>query len=108
MKKAVKKIENNIVRALTQVCETCKTFVDGFEWLTHTVDHSNFPASLMVTCAFDSEEALSRAMSQQHDVAMIAMIHKQLLNVGIVLKKSKQHVRFATEQDVAHLLSGAN
>lgn len=104
MKKTVKKFESNIVRALTKVCEISKTRVTGFEWLTHTVDYANFPGSLMVTCAFANDSALNSVLSHQHDADMVALIHKELLSVGIVLKKPKQHVRFVTEQVANQLM----
>ncbi|MFT5282050.1 MAG: hypothetical protein ACI94Z_000877, partial [Yoonia sp.] len=45
MNKTVKKLEGNLVRALTSACEQAKVEVSGFEWLTHTTDYSNFPNS---------------------------------------------------------------
>lgn len=48
MRKTDKKIENNIRISLTKVCEQALKEVDGFLWLTHTVNYSKFPESLQI------------------------------------------------------------
>lgn len=53
MRKTDKKLERDIIRALTDVCEAAKTTHSGFEWLTHTVDYTKFPESLRVTLVFN-------------------------------------------------------
>jgi hypothetical protein len=98
MKKTVKKLDNNVVKALTVVCEIFKAKRVGFEWLTHTVDYSNFPASLVVTCVFDTNDGLKKAQESQLDVDIRQQIQKQLLKVGVLLKDAKRHVCFDTEE----------
>ena len=58
--KTQKKIDNNIRLALTDACEQLLDTIPGFQWLTHQANYSNFPASLLITCVFDTRE------SQQH------------------------------------------
>lgn len=53
MPKTDKKLERDIVRELTAVCEEAKPICSGFEWLTHTVDYTKFPESLRVTLVFN-------------------------------------------------------
>ncbi|WP_411359439.1 hypothetical protein [Pseudidiomarina salilacus] len=53
MLKTDKKLERDIVRELTAVCEAAKLTCSGFEWLTHTVDYAKFPESLRVTLVFN-------------------------------------------------------
>ncbi|MFC0445510.1 hypothetical protein ACFOD1_05540 [Pseudidiomarina halophila] len=53
MRKTDKKLERDIVRELTAVCEAAKPTCSGFEWLTHTVDYTRFPESLRVTLVFN-------------------------------------------------------
>lgn len=55
MRKTDKKIDQQIIRALTAVCEKAKDNVKGFEWLTHEVDYQRFPESLQVTLAFATD-----------------------------------------------------
>ena len=59
MKKTAKKIDNSICLALTQLCETKLKQVDGFQWITHSVNYKQFPSSLLVTCLFDSAANLA-------------------------------------------------
>ena len=56
--KTQKKIDNNVRKALTAACEDCLKDVPGFQWLTHQANYTNFPASLFVTCVFDTDEQL--------------------------------------------------
>ena len=48
------RIERRLVATLTEACETAKAEIEGFSWLTHEVDYTVFPASLMVTWIFDT------------------------------------------------------
>ncbi|MFA3790347.1 Fis family transcriptional regulator [Aliiglaciecola sp. SL4] len=97
-KSTVKKLDENTIKALTNVCETAKQKIAGFDWLTHTADYSNFPSSLVITCVFQTEQHLKDAQSQQQDAFLRKLIQQQLLNVGIVLKKPKQNVFFDSEE----------
>ncbi|RUO79969.1 hypothetical protein CWI84_08390 [Idiomarina tyrosinivorans] len=64
MRKSDKKMENQIIQRLTDVCETMKPQLSGFIWLTHTVDYQRFPASLTVTLVFNEEVAESVLMEE--------------------------------------------
>lgn len=55
MRKTDKKLENEIIRRLTDVCETMKPQLEGFVWLTHEVNYQRFPQSLLVTLVFGDE-----------------------------------------------------
>lgn len=55
MRKNDRKIEREIIRELTRVCETAKFDHDGFIWLTHAVDYQRFPQSLIVTLVFNDQ-----------------------------------------------------
>lgn len=96
--KTQKKTDNNIRIALTEVCEQALQEVPGFKWLTHQADYSNFPASLLVTCVFDTEEHVLQAKTAGHTSAMQKRIHGKLLKVGIVVKRVAQQVIFDSEE----------
>jgi small-conductance mechanosensitive channel len=98
MKKTIKKLENKLVQALTKACEEAKLHSRGFEWLTHTADYANFPASLHVRCIFDTDSSLLIAKKSGQDSDIIKLIHAALLKAGILLKHPKQHITFDTEQ----------
>ncbi|MBY6064518.1 hypothetical protein [Pseudidiomarina sediminum] len=55
MRKSDKKIDNEIIKRLTEVCETMKAHLSGFVWLTHEVNYQRFPESLLVTLVFDDQ-----------------------------------------------------
>lgn len=98
MKKTVKKLDNNVVKALTLACETAKDWDIGFEWLTHSARYDHFPGSLMVTCVFNIDAEVSQAEQQGDEKRMRQLIQQQLLKAGIRLKDSRHHVRFDSEE----------
>jgi hypothetical protein len=98
MNRTVKKLDNNVVKALSIVCESAKQDVLGFEWLTHSANYANFPASLIVTCVFDTDQSLQTVLAQQQKIDLSKHIQKQLLKAGILLKDVRRHVFFDTEQ----------
>ena len=59
MRKTDKKMDNQLRHVLTEVCEVALKDINGFQWLTHVVNYSNFPKSLQVVCVFDTNENLS-------------------------------------------------
>ena len=65
--KTTKKLDNNICKALTVACESALHDFDGFSWLTHRVDYTNFPASLMITCVFETEDNIKKM--EENDLA---------------------------------------
>ncbi|QHJ10863.1 hypothetical protein FX988_01085 [Paraglaciecola mesophila] len=98
MQKTVKKLDNNVIKALTIVCEQAKQAVPGFEWITHTASYDRFPGSLAVICVFDTQASIEQAQAQQLDVYLRRQIQGQLLKVGIKLKDARHHVRYDSEQ----------
>jgi hypothetical protein len=98
VKKTVKKLDNNVVKALTIVCETAKQDVIGFEWLTHSANYANFPGSLVITCILDTSESIDVMLLNEQDIELRKQIQKQLLKAGILLKDSRRHVFFDSEQ----------
>ena len=98
LSKTSQKIDNNICRALRLACEASLHEIPGFVWLTHRANYTNFPASLVVTCVFDTEAEINEMKAQQQDELLCRTILKQLLKAGIVVKNSKQQIRFDSEE----------
>lgn len=98
--KTQKKIDNNVRVALTKACEQLLEDVDGFEWLTHQANYTNFPASLLITCVFDTFEHQHASQEQQLQHIQ-KLIQTQLLNVGVKLKAINQQIIFDNEQACA-------
>jgi len=98
LNKTSQKIDNNVCKALTIACEVSLHEVTGFAWLTHRADYTNFPASLVVTCIFETETEIDVMKAQQQDKLLRITIQKQLLSVGVVMKNIKQQVHFDSEE----------
>lgn len=96
--KTEKKIDNNIRLALTDVCEQALGQIQGFEWLTHQANYTNFPASLLVTCVFDTEENLQIAETSGEMVKLQKLIQAKLLKIGVKFKVLNRQVVFDSEE----------
>jgi hypothetical protein len=98
LSKTNQKIDNNVCKALTIACESSLHDIAGFVWLTHRANYTNFPASLVITCVFNTDEEVATMKAQQQDELLRASIQKQLLKIGVVAKNIKQCVRFDSEE----------
>ena len=98
MSKTNKKIDNNICKALTDVCEQAKVEISGFQWLSHTANYTQFPGSLMVTCVFDSDVSVTAASQAECDLLLQKWVQKSLFKVGVVLKDVRQNFRLDSEE----------
>ncbi|MFQ3237137.1 MAG: hypothetical protein ACI9C4_002716 [Paraglaciecola sp.] len=98
MKKTVKKLDNNVIKALTVACDLAKDKICGFQWLTHTASYDCFPSSLAVFCIFDTQASLYQAQNDELDIYLRRVIQSQLLKVGINLKDARYLVRLDSEE----------
>ena len=96
--KTEKKIDNNIRLALTDACEQFLQDIAGFQWLTHQANYSNFPASLLICCVFDTDESQQQAFANGHSHTMQKLIQSKLLKIGVKLKSLPQQITFDSEQ----------
>lgn len=96
--KTQKKIDNQIRLALTAACEQTLEDVPGFVWLTHQVNFTNFPASLLITCIFDTDSNLSAAECSSDTLKIQKLVQSKLLKIGVKLKMLQQQVIFDTEE----------
>ncbi|MFT4607366.1 MAG: hypothetical protein ACI9YO_002004 [Gammaproteobacteria bacterium] len=99
MRKTDKKIDNQLRLVLTDVCEFALEEIDGFQWLTHLVNYSDFPKSLKVVCVFDTNENLSGFMSQKSKSELTSLIQAKLQDVDVKLKNVSDHISYDTEQN---------
>ncbi len=91
-------IERELIRTLTDACETAKSEIVGFQWLTHDVDYQRFPESLLVTWMFDSEASKARALTSADKARMLALTLAAFEAVGISVARINEHVAFSVEQ----------
>ncbi|MBC3953409.1 hypothetical protein [Pseudomonas triticifolii] len=90
--------ERRLIAALTQSCETAKSEIAGFCWLTHEVDYAQFPDSLQVIWVFDTVSAKDQALSQGLDKRMIQLTAGALDELDIRLTQLPRHVHVDSEE----------
>lgn len=91
-------IERELIRTLTDACETAKSEIVGFQWLTHDVDYERFPQSLIVTWMFDTEANKAKALASADKARMLALTLAAFEEVGISVTRTADHVTFSVEQ----------
>lgn len=96
MRKTDKKIDKQIVQALTKVCHQALEDIEGFVWLTHQVNFAQFPQSLQVICVFETDQQLASFVAKQQTIALQQMIIYHLERVGISILSDA--ISFDTEQ----------
>ncbi|MCJ8349431.1 Fis family transcriptional regulator [Moritella sp.] len=99
MTKTEKKIDNNLCKVLTVVCEEAKDEIQGFQWLTHTVNYANFPTSLKITCVFDSNADIAKLMASKQDQRLQGLVTQALNAVDVKLKNISKQVQFDSEEN---------
>lgn len=99
MRKSDKKLDNDIRKQLTEVCEQKLKTIDGFEWLTHTVNYSNFPASLRIFCVFDTNVQLQAFAASADKDKITEAITKALSSLKIKLPPRNKLVNFDSEEN---------
>ena len=98
MRKSDKKLDKNIVTALTNACENDLKGYAGFQWLTHIVSYASFPGSLSIICVFDTKESLVKATEDNKAAQLKASIESRLLSYDIKIKDIKKRIVFDTEE----------
>jgi hypothetical protein len=99
MRKTDKKLDNQLRVALTDVCEIALKESNGFQWLTHIVNYSNFPESLKVVCVFDTNANLNSFMAQNRNHRLSTLIQKKLYDVAININNIADHISYDTEEE---------
>jgi hypothetical protein len=99
MRKSDKKIENQLRTTLTEVCDSALKNFNGFEWLTHIVNYSNFPGSLKVICIFDTNDNLSSFINSDRCHELSSLIQKKFFDIGINIKNITNHLSYDTEEN---------
>jgi len=99
MRKSDKKLDNEIRKELTAICESQLKSYEGFEWLTHTANYNNFPASLRVICVFNNNEQLKAFLTSDKKAQASSSISKALSGLGIKLPAAEKLVQFDSEEN---------
>lgn len=99
MTKTEKKIDNNLCKVLTTVCEDVKDDLQGFQWLTHTVNYANFPASLKIICVFATNADITQLTTSKQDQRLQGLLSQALNTVDVKLKNISKQVKFDSEEN---------
>jgi hypothetical protein len=99
MRKSDKKIENQLIITLTDLCDTALKNLTGFEWLTHLVNYNNFPASLKIICVFDTNDNLSNFTNSQSCHELGILIQKKLFEIDVNLTNISKQIAYDTEEN---------
>lgn len=104
MRKTDKKIDKALTKALTELCENALENIEGFQWLTHQVNYSNFPKSLKITCVFDTNERVKMLLNSRDESCLIIQVSSICKQLNIALKNISAHVEFDSEEccDIEH------
>jgi len=95
--KAQIKTDNAIANALQDLGNVQGPTFNGFQRFHHQANYTNFPASLMITCVYDSIVNAETAETEQR--AQIAkLIQAKLLRVGIRFKKLDNQIMIDSEE----------
>lgn len=96
--KTTEKLDKNICKALTIACENSLHTIEGFSWLTHRVNFTNFPASLIVTCVFETDEDIKQMAENNLADGFRKSIQKELLKVAVIIKNLNRNIQFDSEE----------
>ncbi|QUM75448.1 Fis family transcriptional regulator [Moritella sp. 24] len=99
MTKTEKKIDNNLCKVLTDVCETAKDEFQGFQWLTHQVNYNNFPASLKLTCVFDTNADIAQLTASKQELRLHGLLTQALITIDVKLKNINKQVKLDSEEN---------
>ncbi|SDW48470.1 hypothetical protein SAMN05444064_10414 [Pseudomonas syringae] len=91
--------ERRLISALTQACETAKSELPGFCWLTHEVDYATFPASLQVVWVFDSLANKHAALACAMDERMIELTREAFDEAQVSVANVSAHVHVDAEEE---------
>ena len=93
------RLDRCLIAALTDACETAKTEIPSFDWLTHTVDYNAFPQSLRVIWVFDSRASKEHALSTGADTRMRELTAAALNDADVRGAPMERCVHFDSEEE---------
>ena len=98
LSKTQKKIDSQLCKTLHNCCENYLKKIDGFCWITHQADYANFPASLLISCVFETDAHISALREGDSALAIKQHLQQQLLKTGVRLKDARLQIRWDSEE----------
>lgn len=99
MRKSDKKLDNQLRLLLTDICESALKNIEGFVWLTHTVNYANFPSSLKIVCVFDNNDNLANYVNNSNNMDLRLLIKAACKEINIHISNISAQVIFDTEEN---------
>lgn len=87
-----------MIATLTDACETAKSEIKGFTWLTHTADLNALAATLSVIWVFNTEADKNLALTDAK-ARLFELTATALKEADIDLSPSERNVRFDSEEE---------
>ncbi|MDO7897509.1 hypothetical protein [Pseudomonas citrulli] len=97
--------ERQLIRALTEACETAKCEIQGFTWLTHIADPDALAETLTVIWVFETLED-SKLAQREAKARIVELTAMALDKANLHLALSDRNVRFDSEQECQRSQSG--
>lgn len=99
MRKTDKKIEQQLIAALTRVCENALKELTGFQWLTHLVQYPKVENTLKIICVFDTKTNLELFnASSKNKQKLNSHIQTELASINIKLENINRHIFCDSEE----------
>jgi hypothetical protein len=98
--------ERQLVVSLTEACETGKSELVGFAWLTHQVDYQRFPSSLIVVWVFDTQANRDLALADGQGQRMAELTAEAFSQADISLSPVSAHLVFDSEEQCQRVDAG--
>ena len=97
-KRELARIERRLIATLTDACETAKSEIKGFTWLTHTADLNALAQTLKVTWVFETlaDRKLAETTAKVRILELTAIALKE---ADIDLVPSDRTVRLDSEEE---------
>ena len=105
-KRTQAQIERRLITSLTEACETAKSQIPGFAWLTHVVDYEAFPASLKVVWVFDTQASKDFALADGEAAFMGELTAQALADAQVKVRNASAHVYFDSEEECQRSCGG--
>lgn len=94
MRKTDKKLDNQIRKLLTDICEDEMKSIAGFQWLTHVVNYSNFPQSLKVIFMFETKANANEFVASNHHSKLQKLLQSEFTKLNIKVKNITNHLDY--------------
>ncbi|TDV58204.1 hypothetical protein EC919_101250 [Pseudomonas graminis] len=104
-KRELARIERRLIATLTEACETAKSEIKGFTWLTHMADLDALAETLKVIWVFETlaDRQLAEVEAKARIFELTATAFKEAC---IDLKLSDRNVRFDSEEECLRAQGG--